>query len=54
MGWDFGLEGVLFVVKENLKVKEIIYLGVIVLLFFLLEYDYYILINICINCLIDL
>lgn len=39
MGRDFGLEGVLFVVEENLKVKEIIYLGVIVLLFFLLEYD---------------
>lgn len=38
-GRDFGPFGVPPVAEENLKVKEIIHLGVIVLLFFSSEHD---------------
>lgn len=37
--WDFGPEGVPPVAEENLKAKEIIHLGVIVLLFFSSEHN---------------
>lgn len=38
-GRDFGPEGVPPVAEENLKAKEIIHLGVIVLLFFSSKHD---------------